>query len=195
MFQSNRDRQIPGRLLPPGCSRDPFGCYTRADSRQGGDVSAGSVGREDGLSQVHLSLLAGSRGLLMHLEQVWNNILHDPFLIVICSFLALVLLALLMTPPILLWRLRHYPLEKAQEMTTGAKDAVIHLVVLLVLNLLCGVILRPFILQEYSPDALTFGLILADYIFGYISLAIFARIWVAKRRVRQLEAQSQEESF
>lgn len=131
----------------------------------------------------------------MHLEQVWNNILHDPFLIVICSFLALVLLALLMTPPILLWRLRHYPLEKAQEMTTGAKDAVIHLVVLLVLNLLCGVILRPFILQEYSPDALTFGLILADYIFGYISLAIFARIWVAKRRVRQLEAQSQEESF
>jgi len=131
----------------------------------------------------------------MHLEQVWNNILHDPFLIVICSFLALVLLALLMTPPILLWRLRHYPLEKAQEMTTGAKDAVMHLVVLLVLNLLCGVILRPFILQEYSPDALTFGLILTDYIFGYISLAIFARIWVAKRRVRQLEAQSQEEGF
>jgi len=80
-------------------------------------------------------------------------------------------------------------------MATGAKDGIRLITGLLVLNLLCGVILRPFILQEYSPDALTFGLILADYIFGYISLAIFARVWVAKRRVRQLEAHSQEEDF
>ena len=131
----------------------------------------------------------------MHIEQVWNNILHDPFLIVICSFLALVLLAFLMTPPILLWRLHHYPLEKAREMTTGAKDVVIHLVVLLALNLLCGLILRPFILQRYSADALTFGLLLVNFIYGYGTLGLFARIWAAKRRVRQLEAQSQEESF
>jgi hypothetical protein len=131
----------------------------------------------------------------VHRDRVWNNILHDPFLIVICSFLALMLLALLMTPPILLWRLRHYPLEKAREMTTGAEDAVIHLVVLLVLNLLCAVILRPFILQRYSADALTFGLLLVNFIYGYGTLGLFARIWIAKRRVRQLEAQSQEESF
>jgi hypothetical protein len=195
MFQSNRDRQIPGRPLPPGCSHDPFGCYTRADGRQGGDVSAGSAGREDGLSQVHLSLLAGRWGLLMHLEQVWNNILHDPFLIVICSFLALVFLWVLITPPILLWRLRHYPLEKAREMATGAKDGVIAIIGLCGANVLCGVILRQFIVQRYSADALAFGLLLVDFPLGYILLAVFARIWVAKRRVRQLEAQSQEESF
>jgi hypothetical protein len=147
------------------------------------------------LSQAHPSLLADRKELLVHIDRVWNNILHDPFLIVIWSFLALILLALLMTPPILLWRLRHYPLEKAREMATGAKDGIRLITGLLIINLLCGVILRPFILQRYSPDALTFGLILADFIFGYISLAIFARIWVAKRRVRQLEAQSQGESF
>ncbi len=131
----------------------------------------------------------------MHIEQVWNNILHDPFLIVICSFLALVFLWVLITPPILLWRLRHYPLEKAREMATGAKDGVIAIIGLLGANVLCGVILRQFIVQRYSADALTFGLLLVDFPLGYIFLAVFARIWIAKRRVRQLEAQSQEERF
>ena len=131
----------------------------------------------------------------MHIEQVWNNILHDPFLIVICSFLALVFLWVLITPPILLWRLRHYPLEKARKMATGGRDAIFQLGGLLVLNLFLGVILRPIILQRYSADALTFGLLTVDFIFGYIILAIFARVWVAKRRVRQLEAHTQEEPF
>ncbi len=147
------------------------------------------------MSQVHPPLLAGRKELLVHIDKVWNNILHDPLLIVIWSFLALVFLWALITPPILLWRLRHYPLEKAREMATGGGDAIFQLGGLLVLNLLLEVILRPIILQRYSADALTFGLLTVDFIFGYIILAIFARVWVAKRRVRQLEAQSQEESF
>jgi len=80
-------------------------------------------------------------------------------------------------------------------MATGEKDGIRLITGLVTLNLLCGVILRPFNLQRYSLDALTFGLILAGFIFGYLILAIFARVWIAKRRVRQLEAQSQEESF
>jgi hypothetical protein len=116
------------------------------------------------------------------------------FFLILSPF-ALLVLGVIVYSIVFLWRLRHYPLEKAREMATGAKDGMIFFTALLVLNLLCGVILRSFILQRYSADALTFGLLLVDIFGGYALLALFARIWIAKRRVRQLEAHSQEESF
>jgi hypothetical protein len=116
------------------------------------------------------------------------------FFLILSPF-ALLVLGVIVYSIVFLWQLRHYPLEKAREMATGAKDGMIFFTALLALNLLCGVILRPIILQRYSADALTFGLLTVDFIFGYIILAIFARIWIAKRRVRQLEVQSQERSF
>ena len=131
----------------------------------------------------------------MDIYQLWVHITDDPATMLILSPLALLLLVTLVTPPIFLWRLRHYPLEKAREMATGAKDGVIAIIGLCGANVLCGVILRQFIVQRYSADALTFGLLLVDFPLGYIFLAVFARIWIAKRRVRQLEAQSQEERF
>jgi hypothetical protein len=95
---------------------------------------------------------------------------------------------------VLLWRLRHYPLEKAREMATGAKDGVIALAALLAGNLLLGVILRPLILQSHSADALTFGLLFADFLGGYYVVIRFARIWLAKKRIRAIEAQSEQRS-
>lgn len=108
---------------------------------------------------------------------------------------ALCVLGVMVYSIVVLWRLRHSPLEKAREMATGAKEGVLFLAALLFSNLLCWVILRPFILQRYSADALTFGLLLVDIFGGYALVVLFARIWIAKRRVRQLEVQSQEKSF
>jgi hypothetical protein len=120
--------------------------------------------------------------------------MDNPIAVLVLFPLVLLLLAFIIIPPIFLWRLRYSSLKKAREMATGFEDGVIALAALLAGNLLLGVILRPLILQSHSADALTFGLLFADFLGGYYVVIRFARIWLAKKRIRAIEAQSEQRS-
>jgi uncharacterized membrane protein len=87
----------------------------------------------------------------MDLNQQLVNLMDNPIAVLVLFPLVLLLLAFIIIPPIFLWRLRYSSLKKA-------------LAALLAGNLLLGVILRPLILQSHSADALTFGLLFADFL-------------------------------
>jgi hypothetical protein len=131
----------------------------------------------------------------MDLHRLWVNVTSDSTTVLVLSPFAILIFAFMLVPPVFLWRLRYSSLKKAREMATGLEDGVIAFTVLLVINLFLGVILRPLVLRRFPADALTFGLLLVDFFGSYYVVVVFARIWIAKRRVRQLEAQPQEKSF
>lgn len=61
----------------------------------------------------------------MDLHQLWVNVTSDPTTVLILSPFALLVLGVIVYSIVFLWRLRHYPLEKAREMATGARDGMI----------------------------------------------------------------------
>ena len=130
----------------------------------------------------------------MDLHRLWVNVTSDPTTVLVLSPFAILIFVFMLVPPVFPWRLRYSSLEKAREMATGLEDGVIAFTVLLVINLFLGVILRPLVLQRFSADALTFGLLLVDFFGSYYVVVVFARIWLAKKRIRAIEAQSEQRS-